>query len=308
MTQIPCDLPYFIKSGQHGFQKTYKEFLTKRTNSSKFLISANPSTFQDVMLTPQKISYFFENTVARSNNYFEIYPLFMSTRRSDKGRKLNSFLSPLLFTYNNISLNLPIVISGYPYLQLIDYMARKIKPKDLSYLCETGKRDGNIRDTFDAFINKNKSTLHDVAIQYNYEMIYQASQYYNNIIAFVKSNDIEDISALFYKERTGKEPTITEMIKPKSGNHRNLSFTNYLKNLIALDAVYDKYLFDYFWANKVFPYLIDPTMHGSNYATTFTQTLVNHFNENLGRPIIDMEKDLDEVESLEKLFKDKLDD
>lgn len=307
MTQIPCDLPYFIKTGSLGFNKTYNEFLTKRVNTSRFLIGASPKKFQDVMLVPQKINYFFDTVVSKSKNYFETFPLFITTKREFKTRKLNTFLSPLLFSHNNVSLNLPVVVSGYPYIQQIDYMARRIKPADLTRLYETGKFKRNIRNTFDDFINSNRSLFYDASIRYNYELIFEASRYYNNIVAFVCTKNIEEITDLFLKERTGNEPTIEELVRSKTGNPLKLSFSNYLKNLVVLDAVYDKYLNDYFWPNKIFPFIVDETMPGYDYGKLFTPTLIDHFSKGIGASIIDLEKERDEVESLEKLFEDKLD-
>lgn len=253
-------------------------------------------------MVPQKVKYFFETTVQRSTDYFDVHPLFITTKRAYKGRKLNTFLSPLLYSYNNLSINLPVMVSGYPYIQMVDNIARRISPKDMSTLVDRGKYDNNMIESFDKFINISRERLLAESTEYNYELLFDVAKYYNNIIAFVQSRDVELIVARFHEQRTGNEPSIEEIVKKKAGNPERLSFTNYIKNIIAVDAVYDKYLYDFFWPNDVFPYIVDEAFAGADYGKLFTDMLVNHFKHNFGRHIVDMEKEIDDVKNFEKMF------
>ena len=305
-TQLHCDSPLFIKTEGKSFKQTYKDFISRKTYTSSFHVNPKPLKFQQITLTPNKLNTLFEKNIIRSPDIYEIHPLFVSVKDNSGYKNMDLFLSPLLFAYNNIDFKVPIGVLGYPYLVEIDYWAKTIKPNKMLSLYHEGKTRGDMRVVFDKFFDEHRSQYMKYRNMFSYRMLLESSYYYNEILAFVDYRDIDGIASQFKNRPNQAAISPDKLVSINEHSFPKIEFTSYLTNVIILDAVYERFLYEYFWPNKLFPYEIGDNFIGSDYGIVYIETLINHFKEQYVTNLVHKKKPIDDVEGLEMMFKDKI--
>jgi len=111
--QIPPDLPYFIKT-QNSFQKSWQKFIKGRYDY-KFFVNPNPNYLADITLSKENIHALVSGPMLQATDSFILNANYLYSHDHITDRfKINSFLTPLIYSYNNHSQNTPIIIGDYP--------------------------------------------------------------------------------------------------------------------------------------------------------------------------------------------------
>ena len=315
-------MPYFIKSKEIDYLEAYKNFVKKKPFTQNFLISPSPKNFSDIILNQNKIDYFFENIVKTSEKYFQIYPLFINEKINEEDKleennkkfEVNNFLSPLLFSYNNNHLNIPVTIGGFPNLKYINYLAQTTEFEKVDKLKNLFKN--NVEDNkkvFFHFFEENKSFFSILQNKYSKKILQNLAYSNKTVIALVdhKNVNLLEKNLLSEKEIFSDEfSNLENIINIDQNLNKKIDFLEYFEKLAIFDFFYGGFTRKYFFKDHIFPFQIPKNIIDLEMMYMFNSVLMGHFlafyGDKCGFNMLDVKNEIRGEDNLTEFEREKL--
>lgn len=284
-------MPFFIKSKEMNYIEAYKNFVKKKPFTQNFLISPSPTNFSDIIMNQNKIDFFFENIVKKSEKYFQIFPLFLNERKENETEineekeknkfEVNNFLSPLLFSYNNNHLNIPVTIGGFPNLKYINYLAQIIEMEKIHKVKNLfqNKVEDN-KKVFFNFFEENKPFFSILQNKYSKKILQNLAFSNKTVIAVVDHKNINHLENDLLSEKeifSDKFSNLEDLINIDQSLNIEVSFLEYFEKLAFFDFFYGGFTRKYFFKENIFPFKIPKNIEDLEMIYMFNNVLFGHY-------------------------------
>ena len=257
VTQIAPDEPFFIKT-EDSYRIAWLKFL-KGKFEYKFIINPNPINLADLILDANRLKFLIDGSFMKSSEDFEMGSNFFYSKRPMTNKlEVDCFLTPFLYSYNNVEKTIPIIVNDFPIILYREYIVRHISMSDLkqlyaSYLEEEQKGNKN----FDPALIKPDIFI-EPKIEYLTEVIKQSCFLGKKILAIVDMNCAEFIAEKWKNSpELNKIQSLQKILKDKklqNDNDDQLTFTEYIEKHVILDLMLDNFIQENFVDHRSFPF------------------------------------------------------
>ncbi|EAS06611.1 hypothetical protein TTHERM_01074540 (macronuclear) [Tetrahymena thermophila SB210] len=307
-TQISPDMPYFIRT-KIQFDQAWSRFV-KGKFDYKFYVNPDPVSLYDIMLTSDSINQMMSGGIINCQDVFEIGSLFIYTKNHiSEDFEVDTYLTPLLYLYNNPHIKCNLVVNDYPYLKYRENVNKNISLTDLKDLLDQYKQvieEQGVKTMFDPLLLKPELFINP-KVAYTTETIRNSCYTSKKVLAVVDRYMTDEIEE--YWKKLSKDPqsinrflqddyfkqSISEQKDQEIQQSKNKigavvtekgiktddysvkdTFLEYVEKHVILDLMLGTHVREFFIKNKIFPFT------GKNYTGQKTMiqqifVMLDHF-------------------------------
>eukprot|EP01017_Pseudomicrothorax_dubius_P044274 TRINITY_DN7469_c1_g1_i3.p1 TRINITY_DN7469_c1_g1~~TRINITY_DN7469_c1_g1_i3.p1 ORF type:complete len:306 (+),score=37.10 TRINITY_DN7469_c1_g1_i3:511-1428(+) len=275
LTSIPPDACFLLRT-QENYRTTWGTYVKQRKDLT-FLTNHNPLYLSEITLDQIKLEVLMNGSIHRTPEIFEVGPICIYQAkglRPEAPMLPNSFLSPILYSYNNPERKTPVFMTSYPTLKFRDSIVRNVTlPKMKKIFDDLIVNLRSKEENFD-FRLLYQDIFLQPAIDYTLEVMKQSCYTGKKILAVVDWSMV-DILNEGWQTLNPKIQSLQKFLQDKNEGLTDESYLDYVEKHVILDMLMEDYIKEYFIDFGIFPFSGEG-IFGREFSAVNTMTVWNY--------------------------------